>query len=58
MAPRVLYWLDDRSEGFAETRAFVERRLAAVARIGRARRDFESVLEQLPNPLRLLRPSR
>ncbi len=54
----VLYWLDDRSEGFAETRAFVERRLAAVARIGRARRDFESVLQQLPNPLRLLRPSR
>jgi ubiquinone biosynthesis protein COQ9 len=54
----VLYWLDDRSEGFAETRAFVERRLAGVARIGRARGDLETVLHQLPNPLRLLRPSR
>jgi ubiquinone biosynthesis protein COQ9 len=54
----VLYWLDDRSEGFAETRAFVERRLAGAARIGRARRDFETILQQLPNPLRLLRPAR
>ncbi len=54
----MLYWLDDRSEGFAETRAFVERRLAAAARLARARRDFETVLHQLPNPLRVLRPSR
>jgi ubiquinone biosynthesis protein COQ9 len=54
----VLYWLDDRSEGFADTRAFVERRLAAAARIGRARRDLAMVVEHLPNPLRLLRPLR
>ena len=25
----MLYWLDDRSEGFVDTRAFIERRLAA-----------------------------
>ncbi len=54
----VLYWLDDRSEGFVETRAFVERRLAGAARIGRARHDLEAALQQLPNPLRLLRRSR
>ncbi|HEY3911778.1 MAG TPA: COQ9 family protein [Stellaceae bacterium] len=54
----VLYWLDDRSEGFVETRAFVERRLAGAARIGRIRRALESTLQHLPNPLRLLRPSR
>lgn len=52
----VLYWLEDRSEGFAETRAFVERRLAGAARLGRARRDLEALAERLPNPLRLLRP--
>lgn len=54
----VLYWLDDHSEGFAETRAFVERRLEGVARIGRVRRDLETVLQRLPNPLRLMRPTR
>ena len=52
----VLYWLEDRSEGFTETRAFIDRRLAGIARIGRLRRDFETVAERLPNPLRLLRP--
>lgn len=52
----VLYWLEDRSEGFAETRAFVERRLAGAARLGRVRRDLETLAERLPNPLRLLRP--
>jgi ubiquinone biosynthesis protein COQ9 len=54
----VLYWLDDRSEGCADTRAFVERRLAATARIGRLRRDLDTLAERLPNPLRLLRPLR
>jgi ubiquinone biosynthesis protein COQ9 len=54
----VLYWLEDRSEDFAETRAFIDRRLAAMARIGRARRDLETLAERLPNPLRLFRPLR
>lgn len=54
----VLYWLDDRSEGLADTRAFVERRLAGAARIGRARRGLEALAERLPNPRRLLRPLR
>ena len=52
----VLYWLDDRSEGFADTRAFIDRRLAGAARIGRVRRDFETLAERLPNPFRLFRP--
>ncbi|HEY2540354.1 MAG TPA: COQ9 family protein [Stellaceae bacterium] len=54
----LLYWLDDRSEGFAETRAFVDRRLAGMARFGRLRRDLDTVAERMPNPLRLLRPLR
>jgi ubiquinone biosynthesis protein COQ9 len=57
-AATVLYWLEDRSEGFAETRAFVDRRLAGMARIGRLRRDLYTLVGLLPNPLRLLRPLR
>jgi ubiquinone biosynthesis protein COQ9 len=54
----VLYWLEDRSEEFVDTLAFVDRRLAGVARFGRLRHDIETVAERLPNPLRLLRPLR
>ncbi len=54
----VLYWLDDRSEGFADTRAFLDRRLADAVRVGRARRDLEAVVGRLPNPFRLLHPLR
>lgn len=57
-AAAVLYWLEDRSEDFADTRDFVARRLAGFVRFGRLRRDLETVVERLPNPLRLLRPLR
>jgi ubiquinone biosynthesis protein COQ9 len=56
-AATLLYWLEDRSPGFADTRAFLDRRLAEVARIGQARRRLQTVLDRLPNPLRLLRPT-
>ena len=54
-AATLLYWLDDSSPGFGDTRAFLDRRLAGVASVGKARQRFEVVLERLPNPLRLLR---
>jgi ubiquinone biosynthesis protein COQ9 len=57
-AAAVLHWLDDHSEGFADTRAFVERRLADTARIGRARRGLEAAVAGLPNPFSLFRPLR
>jgi ubiquinone biosynthesis protein COQ9 len=57
-AAALLYWLDDRSEDFVETRAFVARRLADLAWIGRARRGLATAADRLPNPLRLLRLSR
>jgi ubiquinone biosynthesis protein COQ9 len=57
-AATLLYWLEDRSAGLAETRAFLDRRLADVASIGAARHRLETALDRLPNPLRLLRPSR
>jgi ubiquinone biosynthesis protein COQ9 len=52
----VLYWLDDRSEAGAATRAFLAKRLDDVARLGRARRDLAALADRVPNPLRLLRP--
>jgi ubiquinone biosynthesis protein COQ9 len=54
----LLYWLEDRSGDLAETAAFIDRRLADVARLGEARERFETVLNRLPNPFRLLRPVR
>jgi len=57
-AGAVLYWLEDRSEDFAETRAFIDRRLTEIARFGEARGRLETALGRLPNPFRLLRPVR
>jgi len=57
-AATLLYWLEDRSPGFADTRAFLDRRLAHVARLGQARQRFQTALDRLPNPLRLLRAFR
>jgi ubiquinone biosynthesis protein COQ9 len=57
-AATLLYWLDDRSPGAADTRAFLERRLAGAARFGAARHRLAEAALRLPNPLRLLRPYR
>lgn len=57
-AATLLYWLEDSSRDFADTRAFLDRRLAAVAVIGRARQRLETAIERLPNPVRLLRQFR
>ena len=43
-AATLLYWLRDDSEGHADTRAFLDRRLAGVGRIGRARRRIEGLM--------------
>jgi ubiquinone biosynthesis protein COQ9 len=57
-AATLFYWLEDRSPGFADSRAFLDRRLADVARIGAARQRIGSAIDRLPNPFRLLRPAR
>lgn len=57
-AAATLYWLDDRSPGFAETQAFIDRRLTDLHRLTGLRERLAAAAEQLPNPLRLLRPSR
>jgi ubiquinone biosynthesis protein COQ9 len=57
-AATLLYWLEDRSEGFADTQAFLDRRLAEVGRLTAARRRLDTALARLPNPFRLVRPVR
>lgn len=57
-AAATLYWLEDKSPGFADTQAFIERRLADLHRLGGLRERFSAAAQRLPNPLRVLRPSR
>ena len=54
----MLYWLDDRSPGFTDTQQFVDRRLADLHRVTALRNWVETAAERLPNPLRILRPTR
>lgn len=51
----LMHWLDDRSEGFAATAAFLDRRLADVMRIQQAKGRLSKLVDKLPNPLRGLR---
>jgi len=53
-----LCWLDDGSEGFADTHAFLDRRIAEVLRIPALVARCERVLARLPDPFRLLRAVR
>lgn len=50
----LLYWLEDESEDFADSWAFLRRRLADALRVTRFRVNARHRLEQLPNPLTLL----
>ena len=58
LAAATLYWLDDRSPEFADTRKFIDRRLSDLRRLGGLRERLASTVDSLPNPLRLLRPLR
>ena len=51
----MLYWLDDRSPGSTETRAFFQRRLADVMSIPRVTGKMGELLDRLPNPFRFFR---
>ena len=57
-AAATLYWLDDRSPDCIETQNFIDRRLADLHRLTGLRERVEAALERLPNPLRVLRPTR
>jgi ubiquinone biosynthesis protein COQ9 len=51
----LLRFLDDRSEGSAESWAFLDRRIADVMRIPKALAGAQRQFSRLPNPLALLR---
>lgn len=56
-AATLLYWLDDQSDGFVDTRSFLDRRIAGIMRIPQAQAGLSRMFGRLPNPLRY-RPSR
>lgn len=55
LAATVLYWLDDDSEGFAGTWAFLDRRLDEVMGIEKAKARMREIAARLPDPFRILR---
>lgn len=57
-AATLLFWLSDDSDGYAETWAFLDRRIADVLKIPALSARARSVLSSLPSPLRLLRHRR
>jgi ubiquinone biosynthesis protein COQ9 len=50
----MLYWFADSSEGFADTWKFLDRRIADVMQIEKAKNAALKAIEQLPNPLAIL----
>jgi ubiquinone biosynthesis protein COQ9 len=48
----LMYWLDDKSEGFAETWKFLDRRLADVMRVPRLFGRLREQLGAFPKPFR------
>jgi len=58
LAATTLYWLDDRSEGAADTLGFLDRRLANVMSLPTVGGRAKTVLGKMPNPFRLARTLR
>jgi ubiquinone biosynthesis protein COQ9 len=54
-ASTVLYWLNDNSEGFADTRAFLERRITDATRVSATMARVKRLAEAVPSPFRLAR---
>ncbi|MBL4691238.1 MAG: COQ9 family protein [Rhodospirillales bacterium] len=54
----VLYWLADESEDFADTWAFLDRRIGDVLKIPAASSRIKKALSMLPGPLRAFRRAR
>jgi ubiquinone biosynthesis protein COQ9 len=53
--PTILYWLNDRSEGSAETFAFLDRRLADVMKLPQLGDGLRKAAKRVATPFRLFR---
>jgi ubiquinone biosynthesis protein COQ9 len=51
----LVYWMNDRSAGHADSWSFLDRRIADVMRIPKLRQQAERMLKRLPDPRRFLR---
>ncbi len=51
----VLYWLEDKSEGQADTWQFLDRRIADVMKVPQGLARLGKLAGRLPDPLRLIR---
>lgn len=49
----VLFWLNDDSDGFAETWAFLDRRIENVMQFEKGKAQVKSLAAKLPNPIAL-----
>ena len=56
--PTVLYWLNDSSEGSAETFAFLERRLGEIMQIPKVTQGVKRMARHLSGPFEFLRQAR
>lgn len=54
----LLYWLNDKSESFEATWAFLDRRVADVLKVPKVMARASSILGRLPDPFRMLRTAR
>lgn len=52
----LLYWLEDQSEGFADTWSFLDRRLRDVGQIPKVTGRVKGFIDGLPDPFRMMRP--
>jgi ubiquinone biosynthesis protein COQ9 len=50
----LLYWLEDDSDDFSETRAFIDRRIDGVMRFEKAKASAREAFAWVPNPVRIL----
>ncbi len=50
----MLYWLSDESDDFADTWAFIDRRIDDVMQIEKAKKGLKKFARSLPDPVRLL----
>lgn len=52
----LLFWLEDESDDYQESWAFLDRRLADVAQVPKGIAKVRKALDRLPDPSRLFRP--